>query len=280
MHPDETVLVIANNEQTPLGWLGDVLVDRSLPVTTVRPAAGEPLPATITWRAIVILGGPMGAYEEDRHPFLSAEKEFMAAAVADRRPLLGICLGSQLLADALGGRAYPGPTIEAGFPTIRPTEAGRRDRIGRLLDGEVLAWHRDTWTPPPGATVLARSELYPQAFRLGSALGLQFHAELPAAGLEEWIRGDEPRLVAEGVPIEPILADARAKEAGRRALALRLFGAWVDAEIGAGGQAGGGRAGGAGRAGGDDTLGVATATEGSTRPTSDARPVGKREVRR
>jgi len=140
----------------------------------------------------VLMGGPMAVYESDKHPFLLAEIAAIKARLAANKPMLGICMGAQLIAAAAGAvvrRGLAGPEIGV-FP-ITLCEAASPDPVfGDLLPHSAFAhWHGDTFDPVPGATQLASSALYPeQAFRLGDSYGLQFHPELDAATFEEWLR--------------------------------------------------------------------------------------------
>ncbi len=169
------------------GYLGEVLADRGIPAVTVALYSGAPLPDPEDVSAVVSLGGLMGAYEEDRYPYLTAEKAYLRGAVGAGLPVLGICLGCQLLAATLGGRAFRAASAEVAVASIELTAAGRADPVTIHLDGPVLVWHQDTWEPPSGAVVLARTDGYPQAFRLGSALGLQPHPEASPEITAEWI---------------------------------------------------------------------------------------------
>jgi GMP synthase-like glutamine amidotransferase len=150
---------------------------------------GDPLPDLQELDGLVVMGGPMGALDDHEHPHLPAERELLAAAVAAELPVLGVCLGAQLLAAAAGAKVYHGPVLEVGLGTVDLTDAGRADPVlgpaGPRLD--VLHWHQDTFELPDDAVHLASSDIYPhQAFRLGEqAYGLQFHLELDATLLHD-----------------------------------------------------------------------------------------------
>jgi GMP synthase (glutamine-hydrolysing) len=130
---------------------------------------------------LIVLGGPIGAYETDTYPFLAAEIALLERRLMHDRPTLGICLGSQLMAKALGARVFPGPLKEIGWGRIDLTEAGAGSSLASLgsEDSEVLHWHGDTFDLPAGAVRLACNANYEnQAFAFGqAALALQFHAE-------------------------------------------------------------------------------------------------------
>jgi GMP synthase (glutamine-hydrolysing) len=159
---------------------------------------GDAVPRLDELAGLIVLGGPMGVGDTERHPYLAGEIELLAGAVAAGLPVLGVCLGAQLLACALGGEVGPAASAEVGVGSVALTPAGMRDDVlgasGRSVP--VLHWHADTFTIPPGAELLASSErCVNQAFRVGRALGLQFHIELDG-GLAASMRPHLPDDVA------------------------------------------------------------------------------------
>jgi GMP synthase (glutamine-hydrolysing) len=155
---------------------------------------GDELPRLDQLTGLVVLGGPMGVGDTEQHPYLAGEIDLLAAATAAGIPVLGVCLGAQLLACALGGTVRRARTAEVGIGSVALTAAGERDGVlgpsGPVLP--VLHWHGDTFTIPPGAQLLASSDrCVNQAFRLGCAYGLQFHVELDA-GLSASMRPQLP----------------------------------------------------------------------------------------
>jgi GMP synthase-like glutamine amidotransferase len=156
---------------------------------------GDALPRLDQLTGLVVLGGPMGVGDTEQHPYLAGEIDLLAAATAAGIPVLGVCLGAQLLACALGGTVGRARTAEVGIGSVALTAAGERDGVlgpsGPVLP--VLHWHGDTFTIPPGAELLGSSDrCVNQAFRLGRAYGLQFHVELDA-GLSASMRPQLPR---------------------------------------------------------------------------------------
>jgi GMP synthase-like glutamine amidotransferase len=163
---------------------------RGLTVESYRMDLQPRLPASDDVEGLIVMGGPMGVYEAERYPFLQDEMKLIAEIVRRGQPVLGVCLGAQLLAGALGARVYPGPAQEIGFSTVELTANARQDPIfGALADPlPVFHWHGDTFDLPDGAVLLAKNANYGrQAFRVGkNAYGLQFHVELDLKLWKDW----------------------------------------------------------------------------------------------
>jgi GMP synthase (glutamine-hydrolysing) len=178
---------------------------------------------------IVVLGGPMGVYEADIHPFLDAELRLIRERAALGKPILGICLGAQLIAHALGARVYPGPVKEIGLSPIALTEAGRSSPLSAVAPEQpVLHWHGDTFDLPKGATLLASSDAYPnQAFAVGrNVLALQFHLEA-GAGIERWITGHHAELSSAGIDDEALRRDVVDAVPALRQVAAQVLAEWL-----------------------------------------------------
>lgn len=148
---------------------------------------------------VVVMGGPMGVYERDAHSWIDGEITGLALRIAAGRPTLGVCLGSQMIAAALGANVYPGPVKEVGFAPVSLTEAGRSSPLRHVAGVPVLHWHGDTFDLPEGAERLAETANYPnQGFRIGDRLlALQFHPEM----------GEDPR-IAEWLENKDYIAEA------------------------------------------------------------------------
>lgn len=186
------VLVLQHAPHEGPGLIGRAL-DAPLRVRTVLDVAEPVLPSLDELSGVVVMGGPMDADDVRAHPGLAAERALLAAAVDADVPVLGVCLGMQLLGLALGARLLRRHGSEVGFA---PVDVVADDPLlGALGDRPtVLHWHDDAVDLPAGATLLASTPATPvQAFRAGSALGLQFHAEVDAALLDLWL--DTPAMV-------------------------------------------------------------------------------------
>jgi GMP synthase (glutamine-hydrolysing) len=186
-----------------LGTLGGVLDARGYRVRYVDVPDGLLVGADVLEPDLLIcLGGPIGAYETGAYPFLREELAALEARLALGRATLGICLGSQLMARALGARVYPSGSREIGFAPVRLTAEGAASCLAPLADdGTVLHWHGDTFDLPKSAIHLARTEACEnQAFQLGRhALGLQFHVEVEPTSFERWLVGHACELATAGI---------------------------------------------------------------------------------
>lgn len=180
-----------------LGTLGDVLANRGFDISYVE-AGRDDFAAVGDPDLLVVLGGPIGVYEADAYPFLTAETKLIEARLRAEKPIIGICLGAQLMAQALGARVYPSGVKEIGWARIALTEAGRGSCLAALSDTPVLHWHGDTFELPAGATHLASSAMVThQAYAWGrAALALQFHVEVKGADLEKWFIGHAAEIAA------------------------------------------------------------------------------------
>jgi GMP synthase (glutamine-hydrolysing) len=180
---------------------------------------------------LIVLGGPIGVYETDDYPFLKSEISLLEHRLSRGLPTLGICLGSQLVAKALGGRVFMGPVKEIGWDKVNLTEEGRTSCLKALEDDDavVLHWHGDTFDLPSGATRLASNRNYEnQAFAYGrNALALQFHLEADPRQLEEWYVGHAVELAAARISITDLRAATRQHAKGLMLRADRIFGGWL-----------------------------------------------------
>lgn len=185
------ILVIENYPHATLGLVGTALDEAQATCRVFRPYAGDSVPAAADgFDALVLLGGAQDALDDANHPYLKDEAALVDAFASEDRPVLGICLGAQIVARAAGAENLLGRPIEFGWHDVRTTQAGRADPVlSELGDSEPLFhWHLDTFTLPPGATHLAASDRTAmQAFRVGRAVyGIQFHFECDTAMVAKW----------------------------------------------------------------------------------------------
>ncbi len=228
-----TATVISHVGFEDLGLLAPLLVERGVAVGHVDGpredlAAIDPAEPDL----LVVLGGPIGAYETESYPFLRPETALIEARLAADRPTLGICLGAQLMARALGSRVYPSGVREIGWSPVSLSAAGRESCLAPIgVPGlSVLHWHGDTFDMPDGAVHLASSAACAnQAFTWGaSGLGLQFHLETGPAALESWFVGHAVEIAAAGLSVETLRADSARLAPACNAAGRAVLAAWLD----------------------------------------------------
>ena len=233
------VLVLQHIACEPPGVYEDVLDEHGATIHRVELDEGDPLPDWHAFDAIVAMGGPMGALDDDEHPWLTDEKRLIADAVRSGLPFWGVCLGVQLLAASLGARVYPGPAPEVGVLPVLLTDEALADPVFAGMPRELLSlqWHGDTFDLPDGAARLAGSPAYPnQAFRVGAdAYGVQFHLEVSPALAREW--ADVPayaesleRVLGEGA-LDRLIAELEARADGLLSHGRQLFERWLGAAV-------------------------------------------------
>jgi GMP synthase (glutamine-hydrolysing) len=219
-----SVLAILHGDNVPAGTFGDVVVERGHRLETWNPAVSATPPAVDAHDAVIAFGGAMHVDQERDHPWLREEEEYMRTLLDRRVPVLGVCLGAQLVARAAGAEVGPAAEPEIGWCDVERT--GGDDPVLGVLPARFPAfqWHYYAFEVPAGARELARSTVCPQAFRLGEAAwGVQFHPEVTREIVASWIAessGDAP-------PDLPAQTDERIDEWVR--LGRSLCGAFLDA---------------------------------------------------
>ncbi len=210
------------------GSLLEVLRSKGIRVELLKPFQGDAVPARLG-DGLVVLGGPMGVYEESRYPWMTAELNAIRKCLDSSLPVLGVCLGSQMLAHAAGGRVFKGPSQEVGWFPITLTERGHLDPLLLGLPKEFNAfhWHGDTFTLPTGAALLAGSTAYPhQIFRVGpNTYGFQCHLEVTEEMVKSWMEVYAKELRPQGGPLAPEPIENRLAENAKElnGLAERVF---------------------------------------------------------
>ncbi|MBL9047891.1 MAG: type 1 glutamine amidotransferase [Tabrizicola sp.] len=226
------VAIVENTRVTHHGQIGVALHEAAALIDLYKPWSGQALPETVHADALVVFGGEQSAIDDHTHPYLPELAKLMSAYTAMDRPVLGICLGSQLMARAFGGENHLGIAREFGWCEVELTEEGRADPVLGVLPSRfpIAQWHSDTFTLPPGAVHLAQSQTAAnQAFRVGRAsYATQFHFEASRAVMADWLRSF-PEAVHRNDPTfmerHAELASTSGAEADQHGLAIAR--AWV-----------------------------------------------------
>lgn len=195
------VFIFQHLEEEPPGIITQILEEKEVKFQIIHLYKDEELPSFEGCRALVVMGGSMGVNEVEKYPFLAKEISFIKGIIDAGKPCLGICLGSQLIAGALGARIYPGTVKEIGWYKIKLTSTGLKDPLFRdFRKTTVFQWHSDAFDLPEKAMHLASSEDFPnQAFRYGeSTYALQFHPEATQEMISTWVRTGEDEILSLG----------------------------------------------------------------------------------
>src|SRR5918992_2408599 len=214
-------LILQHEEPTPPGLVTDWLEEHGAEVAVVRIDVDDREVELDEYDLIVSLGSEFAAYDDDR-PFVPREARLMREAVDADVPVLGLCFGGQMLARVLGGEVFRGPDPEIGWLPVRTRDPEL------VPEGPWFQWHFDTFTTPPGATLVAETELGPQAFVAGRNLGLQFHPEVTPEIMDEWVRVYRHELDAEGVDPDALLEETHGRADESRRTSWQLLERYLD----------------------------------------------------
>lgn len=225
-----TALALRHVHFEDLGTLEPLLRDRGYDVDYLDPVT-QAIDEQRVRDAdlLVVLGGPIGVYDTDAHPFLHAEKQAAAGRLRDGRPMLGICLGAQLIAEAMGAEVRPTGAVEIGYAPLELTPDGLDSPLRPLHGVPVLHWHGDAFAIPDGARHLARTAGFPhQAFGTDSVLALQFHVEADHRTIDRWLVGHAHELHHNGIDPSRIRTDAGTHGPRLERAARAAIGCWLD----------------------------------------------------
>jgi GMP synthase (glutamine-hydrolysing) len=226
------VLFIQHSDLDRPGLLGEVLGELGLPMEIVRPDLGQRTPGSLEgFAGLALGGGPQGAYEQDKYPYLAGECALVRHAASQGKPVIGLCLGAQLMASALGAKVQPGQR-EVGFFEVTLDPISQYDPLWRGVPAKFVAahWHGDVFDIPPGGMRLGSSALTRnQLFRYGHALyGLQFHLEMTPRLLKEAVARAHALLVESGVDADLISQQGQQCLPVMREMASTVFARWAE----------------------------------------------------
>jgi GMP synthase (glutamine-hydrolysing) len=209
-------LILQHEEPTPPGHVTDWLAEHDATVEVLRIDIDDREVDPTDHDLIVSLGSEFAAFD-DTKPFVPREAQLLRTAVDADVPVLGLCFGGQMLARVLGAEVFRGERAEIGWLPVRSTDPEL------VPDGPWFQWHFDSFTLPPGSTLIAESDVGPQAFVAGRSLGLQFHPEVTTQIMDDWVREYRHELDGDGVDPDELLAETKRRADESRRNAWQLF---------------------------------------------------------
>ena len=222
---------IQNGAEDGPGIFASALADAGVALDVVHVWRGEPMPGAEDYDGYALGGGEISVYQADTYPFLHAEQALVREARTLRRPLLGMCLGAQIMAAAFGGHVFANAEKEIGFYDVTFAGAAEEDALwnGQTATFQPAQWHGDTFTLPAGAVLLASSAItLNQLFRVDDIhYGFQFHLEMDLPVITSMIADDERVLAERGVDTAAFLRDAQEKLPALEPLARQVFIRWT-----------------------------------------------------
>ncbi len=228
----QSVWVLQHTPSETLGTIEDALRSHGIGFEYIETHAGRPVPGEMAGKAgLIVMGGPMGVYEEAQYPFLRDEMRLIESALSAGRPVLGVCLGSQLLAAVLGAEVRKGKRKELGWHAVKLTESAEHDPLFAGLGSEIwpFHWHGDIFSLPRKAVSLAASEWTAcQAFRLGeNAYGILFHLEVTQEQISSMLSAFGEELREAGGDTGKITAEIPVRLPALKEMAGEVFGRWA-----------------------------------------------------
>ena len=214
-------LIVQHEAPTPPGLVSDWLAQRAASIDVLRIDLKDHVPDPRDYDLIVSLGSEFPAFD-DSVPFIGRETQLIEQAASADVPFLGLCFGGQLMARVLGGRSFRADRSEIGWLPVRTNDP---ELVG---EGPWFQWHFDSFTLPPGARLIAETDIGPQAYLIGRSLGLQFHPEVTPEIMAAWVGAYRHELDTEGVDPDALLEETRRRAATARANAERLLNAYLD----------------------------------------------------
>jgi GMP synthase (glutamine-hydrolysing) len=219
--PAFRALIVQHEEPTPPGLVREWLDQRAAEVDVLRIDVDARVPDPRAYQLLVSLGSEFAAFD-DSIPFILRETQLLRQAAAHDVPVLGLCFGGQLMARALGGASFRADRSEIGWLPVRTNDPEL------IAEGPWFQWHFDTFTLPPGARLIAETDVGPQAYVVGRSLGLQFHPEVTPEIMDAWVQTYRHELDADGVDPDALLEETRRRAPVSRNLAERLLNRYLD----------------------------------------------------
>jgi GMP synthase-like glutamine amidotransferase len=209
-------LILQHEDPSPPGFLQEWLDQQQAEVDVFRIDLDEKAPDPHAYDMIASLGSEFAAFDDSK-PFIPAEAELLRKAVAEDVPVLGLCFGGQLLARVMGGKSFRSERAEIGWIPIRSNDEDL------IPEGPWFNWHFDSFTLPPGAKLIAESDVGPQAYVIGRSLGLQFHPEVTPEIMDIWVKAYRHELDGDGVDPDALLEETQRLAPDLRRRSERLF---------------------------------------------------------
>jgi GMP synthase (glutamine-hydrolysing) len=223
-------VVIEHDPSISLGNLEPVLREAgySIEVVDARSADFSAIDASAP-DLVVVLGNDSGVYEKDRLTYIAHEEQWVADRLESKKPTLGVCFGAQIMASALGGEVYKGPTTQIGYRSVEPTPAGANSPVAVFEGVPVMQWHGDTFTLPEQVTRLAGSSDYEnEAFAIDNwALAIQFHPEMTDEMYRQWLADGRESVAKQGLTEDELLAESARLNARMQDASVQMLKTWL-----------------------------------------------------